>query len=184
MIQCSAPVLVHADTGYLRNAIMGLYRESMGPAQPTVLDNWVELVHAYIVRLGQSERSQRRGLISVWEQVDENLAHPWTARQLADIAGVSGETLRRLCQREHGRGPMHQLTMLRMRRAAMLLESTSVKVDAIARAIGYVNAFAFSTAFKRQMGRSPAAYRAFRREERRPADAVRVRKGRSDPFEV
>src|SRR5688500_2509831 len=85
MIECRAPMLVRADTGYLRDAIMGLYRESMGPAQPTALDNWVELLHAYVVRLGQTERSQCRGLISLWEQVDENLANPWTAKQLADL---------------------------------------------------------------------------------------------------
>ena len=93
---------------------------------------------------------------------------------------MSGENLRRLCQRETGRGPMHHLTQLRMQRAAMLLESTAHKIEKIARTVGYANAFAFSTAFKRHMGVSPAAFRVRRSKERRPArEAIRERKGRN-----
>jgi AraC-like DNA-binding protein len=73
---------------------------------------------------------------------------------------------------------MRQLAILRMRRAGMLLESTDQKIGAIARAVGYDNAFAFSTAFKRYAGASPAQYRERRRKERRPREAVRVRLGR------
>ena len=178
LIECTEPLLVPADAEYLRSAILGLYRESIGPAQPTVLDHWVELVHAYAARLGQIAQ-RRRSLISLWEQVDANLGYPWTRQLLADTAGMSGESLRRLCQREAGRGPMHQLTLLRMQRAAMLLESTTHKIEQIARAVGYANAFAFSTAFKRHMAVAPAAFRVARINERRPArEAVRERKGR------
>ena len=178
LIDCTQPVLVPADAEYLRSAILGLYRESIGPAQPTVLDHWVELVHAYAARLGQIAQ-RRRSLISLWEQVDANLGYPWTRQLLADTVGMSGESLRRLCQRETGRGPMHQLTLLRMQRAATLLESTTHKIEQIARAVGYANAFAFSTAFKRHMGVAPSAFRVARINERRPArEAVRERKGR------
>jgi AraC-like DNA-binding protein len=179
LIDCARPMLVPADPEYLRSAILGLYRESIGPAQPTVLDHWVDLVHAYAARLGQTAHA-RRSLITLWEQVDANLAHPWTRQQLADTLGMSGENLRRLCQRETGRGPMHHLTALRMQRAAVLLESTTDKIEKIARAVGYANAFAFSTAFKRHQGIPPAAFRDRRRKERRPArEAVRERKGRN-----
>ena len=106
-----------------------------------------------------------------------NLAHPWTLAQLADSAAMSAEHLRRLCRRQTGRGPMHQVTFLRMRRAATLLESTRHKVRAIARTVGYDNPFAFSTAFKRHLGASPAAYRHQRLRARRDVkDAVRERK--------
>jgi transcriptional regulator GlxA family with amidase domain len=161
---------------------MGLYRETIGPAQPTVLDKWVELMVAYARRIGKrSERRRRRDLAALWERVDTNLAHPWTCRGLAEEANISGETLRRLCHRENDHGPMRHLAELRMRRAAMLLESTELKVDAIARMVGYSSAFAFSTAFKRQVGHSPAQYRQFRRHDRRRRHAVRS--PRVDPFE-
>jgi AraC-like DNA-binding protein len=58
----------------------------------------------------------------------------------------------------------------------MLLESTELKVESIARSLGYSSAFAFSTAFKRHVGSSPASYRQARRTERRPGPVVRVRK--------
>ena len=183
LIDVPAPTLVAADPEYLRSAILGLYRESIGPAQPTVLDHWVELVHAYAVRLGQLAKQRRpRNLMSLWERVDSDLAHPWTLQQLADAAAVSGEHLRRLCRAETGRGPMHQVAFLRMRRAATLLESTRQKVRVIARTVGYDNAFAFSTAFKRMIGSSPDAYRKRRHKERRSArEAVRERPGGGVP---
>ena len=72
---------------------------------------------------------------------------------------------------------MHQVAFLRMRRAATLLESTRQKINSIARTVGYDNAFAFSTAFKRHIGTSPADYRLRRVRERRNAKAaVRERK--------
>lgn len=182
LIDIPEPALVRADPDYLRLAILGLYRESIGPHQPTVLDHWVELVHAYAARLGRTARGRGRGrgnrnLLSLWERIDSNLAHPWTLGQLCETEAMSAEHLRRLCRQQTGRGPMHHVAFLRMRRAATLLESTRQKVNAIARTVGYENAFAFSTAFKRHMNVSPDAYRKRRERERRPVrDAVRERK--------
>ena len=182
LVDVAAPTLVRADPEYLRGAIRGLYRESIGAAQPTVLDRWVELMHAYAVRIGRSigQRQRRRDLSSLWELVDTHLGRPWTCTMLAEKANMSTETLRRLCQQQTGRGPMNYLTGLRMRRAAMLLESTELKVDSIARSLGYSSAFAFSTAFKRHVGRSPAAHRQLRHAERRPGPVVRHRRRGDD----
>lgn len=181
LCEVASPTLIPADPEYLRSAIMGLYRESIGPAQPTVLDKWVELTYDYAVRVGGQLKNRRRhNLAPLWERVDTNLAHPWTSKLLADEVGMSGETLRRICQRETGRGPMHHLTDLRMKRAAMLLESTDLKVESVAQNVGYSSAFAFSTAFKRHNGKSPAAFRIARRKARARRHAVRMPK--SDPF--
>jgi AraC-like DNA-binding protein len=179
LISCAKPTLVHADPEYLRTAILGLYRESIGPAQQTVLDHWVELVHIYAARLGRTTaKSDPRDLLPLWERVDSALAHAWSLTELAEAAGVSAEHLRRLCLRQTGRGPMKQVTHLRMRRAAMLLESTRQKVGSIATTVGYDNPFAFSTAFKRHTGTSPAEYRENRNRRRRPPrDAVHERQG-------
>jgi transcriptional regulator GlxA family with amidase domain len=179
LIDVSEPVLVRADPEYLHLAILGLYRESIGPHQATAIDHWVELVHAYAARLGRASRRRGAGrsLLSLWERVDMNLAHRWTLGELAALAAMSPEHLRRLSRQQTGRGPMHQVAFLRMRRAATLLESTRHKVHAIAAAVGYDNPFAFSTAFKRHIGLSPDAYRKRRERERRPVkDAVRERK--------
>ncbi|HZZ43472.1 MAG TPA: AraC family transcriptional regulator [Tepidisphaeraceae bacterium] len=180
LIDCTTPLLVRADSEYLRSAILGLYRESIGPAQQTVLDHWVELVYSYAARLGRTaNKSDPRNLIPLWEKVDSDLAHGWTLSELAEAATVSTEHLRRLCRQQTGRGPMKHVTYLRMRRAAMLLESTRQKIGAIAISVGYDNPFAFSTAFKRHIGSSPAEYRRRRSHQRRRSlrDSVHERLG-------
>jgi AraC-like DNA-binding protein len=51
-----------------------------------------------------------------------------------------------------------------MRHAAGLLVRTNQKIAVVAADVGYQNAFAFSTAFKRVMGISPAEF--FRTQSR------------------
>jgi AraC-like DNA-binding protein len=57
-------------------------------------------------------------------------------------------------------------TSLRMRQATLLFQATGLNVSAVAEAVGYKNAFAFSTAFKRQIGSSPGAYLADLKQNR------------------
>lgn len=66
---------------------------------------------------------------------------------------------RRLCLWQLGRSPMQQVTSLRLHRAADLLASTRMKVEEVSQTVGYENAFAFSTAFKKWVGWSPSDYR-------------------------
>lgn len=149
------PSLVPADGSSLRNAIENLYRESMGAAQPTVLQSWAALVHSYAQRV----ISPQPRLMPIWKAVGADLAFPWTLTDLSDIVGVTPEQVRRLCQRELGCSPMHHVTEIRMRAAASLLASDFYTVEAVAERIGYENAFAFSTAFKRRMGMTPSDFR-------------------------
>jgi transcriptional regulator GlxA family with amidase domain len=59
---------------------------------------------------------------------------------------------------------MQYLTQWRLQLAASLLATTTVKVAAIGEQVGYDSEAAFSRAFKRAIGRSPAE---FRRERQR-----------------
>jgi AraC-like DNA-binding protein len=52
---------------------------------------------------------------------------------------------------------------LRMLRAEEVLRNTNYALKSIAPNIGYANAFAFSSAFKRHAGTSPKQYRALLR---------------------
>ncbi len=96
---------------------------------------------------------------TLWQHVAVRLHEPWTAKALAREAGCSWESLRRLCSRELGRGPLQHLMHLRMRRAAELLTTTRLRLQAIAEAVGYANPLAFSTAFKATIGCRPSEYR-------------------------
>jgi transcriptional regulator GlxA family with amidase domain len=130
----------------------------MGVSDPSVMEDWARLVHVQAQRIAGAAGIDPR-LARLWEAVAADLAFPWTIDALAERAGTSGEHLRRLCQRQMNRSPLRHVTYLRMRYAASLLASDSYTVEAVAEQVGYNNPFAFSTAFKRSLGVSPAGYR-------------------------
>jgi AraC-like DNA-binding protein len=119
---------------------------------------WSQLIHAYVLRFARPCH-QPDQLRVLWERVESRLAEPWTLEKLAQEAGYSREHLRRLCHRQLGRSPMHQVTYLRMRRAAELLATTELTVEAVAHQVGYHNPFVFSNAFTRWIGWRPSEYR-------------------------
>ncbi|MGW0934209.1 AraC family transcriptional regulator [Streptomyces sp. NPDC002666] len=86
-------------------------------------------------------------------------AHPWTVAALAGRTGVSRAGLARRFTELVGEPPMAYLTGWRLAVAADLLRETDATVEAVAHQVGYSQAFAFSTAFKRVRGVSPQDYR-------------------------
>jgi AraC-like DNA-binding protein len=154
----TSPVMARYDPLPLKSAILGLMYECNGPAQPTLMQEWTDLIHAYVIRFAQpSDHPDQLRLL--WERVSINLADHWTLARLAKEAGYSNEHLRRLCQRQLGRSPMHQVTNLRMRRAAELLASTDRTIESIALEVGYHTPFVFSNAFTKWIGWRPSEYR-------------------------
>lgn len=166
VITSASPVLAHFDAQPLHAAIMGLYHERKGAAEPAVLRHWAELIHTYVLRFAQPWRGDDR-LWKLWESVDQQLGESWTLKKLGQKCNLSGEHLRRLCRQQLGRSPMHHVTYLRMQRAASLLESTPQKIETIATLVGYENPFVFSNTFKKWIGWRPSDYR------RRKADLKR-----------
>ena len=58
-----------------------------------------------------------------------------------------------------GHAPMHYLALWRMQIAARLLADGSMKVAAVGHEVGYTSEAAFSRAFKKLVGVSPAEWR-------------------------
>jgi AraC-like DNA-binding protein len=85
----------------------------------------------------------------------------WSVSTLLKAAGlpVTGDRLRQLCQQHFGVSPMRYVTEIRMQQARELLMATDYCVYTIAAMMGYGNEAAFSTAFRRETGLSPRAYR-------------------------
>lgn len=159
-----APVMVRFDGQVLKHAILGLASEMAHAADPGSCAVWVDVIERYIsLTLEPLQREPR--LVKVWKAVQADLTRDWTLADLARLASTSEEHLRRLCQKNLGRSPGRQLATLRIARAAHLLATTPGKVEAIARSVGYVNAFAFSNTFKRLTGFRPSDYRAKPRGE-------------------
>lgn len=158
LITGDAPLQTAVNPQPLAAAIRGLYSEAMNEAEAAVTEDWARLVALYarrIARPGDSDPRLRR----LWEAVAHDPARDWSVSELAARAGMSGEHLRRLCLRETLRSPMQQVTHLRMRHAAALLLRDAYPIAAIAARVGYENPFAFTAAFRRINGLSPAAFR-------------------------
>src|SRR5205807_3225926 len=89
-----------------------------------------------------------------------DLAAPNTPGTLAREVDLSPSRLAHLFKQELGDSVTNTVLILRLRRAARLLEYTSRRVGAIAEDVGFSSAFYFSRQFHRHFGLSPRAYRA------------------------
>ncbi len=154
----ASPVMALFEALPLHSAILGLMHECHTAAQPSLIQHWVDLIHNYVLRFAQPLEQDNR-LRMLWERAAAQLADDWTLARLVRESGYSREHLRRLCRSQLGRSPMHQVTYLRMRRAAELLAATPLTIEAIAEEVGYQNAFVFSNAFTKWIGWRPSEYR-------------------------
>jgi len=87
-------------------------------------------------------------------------AHPWTVEELARIAALSRAALAKRFTAEVGAPPMTYLTQWRMGLARQSLSEDRATVAAVARSVGYASEYAFSAAFKREVGEAPGRWRA------------------------
>jgi transcriptional regulator GlxA family with amidase domain len=96
-----------------------------------------------------------RALAAAASQVERS----WTVADMAQVAGMSRSTFARRFQAVTGSTPLQSLTTIRLGRAAALLAHSLLSMDEIAAQAGYASAAAFSRAFTRIYGRSPARWR-------------------------
>ncbi len=79
--------------------------------------------------------------------------------QLATVAGVSRSGLTARFRATLGLSPGRYRARWRMNLAARLLKDRSLGLAEVAERVGYANEFAFSRAFKRQLGVAPSVWR-------------------------
>lgn len=159
LISSKSPVKAPFESRVLCHAVEGLHGEISHPASsPALCKLWVDLIHGYVLKFAQPSHGDER-LWRLWQQVEADLSHAWGVAEMASIAAVSEEHLRRLSLRELGRSPMKHVIFLRMQRACQLLGSSDAKIETIAHAVGYENPFTFSTTFKKWIGKRPSEYR-------------------------
>jgi AraC family transcriptional regulator of arabinose operon len=97
------------------------------------------------------------------ERLRERLNQPVQLAALAAEAGLSVSHYSMLFRVQTGLSPIDCFLRMRMQRAALLLDTTSLRVEEVAASLGYDDPFYFSRQFKRFMTRSPRAYRAVRK---------------------
>ncbi len=88
----------------------------------------------------------------------EQPAHDWTIDELGRRVGLSRSALHERFVQLIGMPPMQYLAQWRMQAAARLLLETRASVAAIALDVGYDSEAAFARAFKRLVGKPPAAW--------------------------
>lgn len=87
------------------------------------------------------------------------LAHQWTLPLLAQKVGLSRAAFAARFTASVGESPMRYLLSLRLQRAKSLMRNPAATIAAVAGQVGYQSDVAFATAFKREVGMPPGAYR-------------------------
>ncbi|MCW1884875.1 AraC family transcriptional regulator [Luteolibacter flavescens] len=96
------------------------------------------------------------------EQACHALARGAGAADIRDIAtqvGLDYDSFRKAFKAATGEPPQKYRSRMRVARAALTLQRTDLKIDAIATSLGYYDAFHFSKAFRAHHGCSPSDYR-------------------------
>ena len=152
----------------LLNLTLAEAREG-GPGSHCMLVRLSELMFVEVVRRCLTEASAAQGgwLAALRDPVvGRALMHlhrvpgaAWTLERLAAEVGTSRSRLAESFARLVGQPPMQYITRWRMQIAARMLAQGSAKVATVAQEIGYESEAAFSRAFKRMCGLSPAQWR-------------------------
>ena len=110
---------------------------------------WLDAVGIRLPPIGPVGLADR-----IRQHVAQDLAHDWTARELAQALATSEATMRRRLATA-GTGLSRLLTDLRMNRALGLLQCTDLPVAVIALDVGYASPSRFALRFRERFGLSP-----------------------------
>jgi AraC-like DNA-binding protein len=91
--------------------------------------------------------------------IHRDITKPWTVGELGREVGLSRSALGDRFTRLIGMPPIQYLANWRMQVAAEKLRNTSASLAQVADMVGYESEAAFSRAFKRAVGKSPATWR-------------------------
>lgn len=158
VVTAMSPISGEMAVSPLYHAIIGLYDACESGECLSAQNLWVELIHKYVLFFSQPKVEDER-VWKLWVNVEKRLGYSWSLDEMADIAQLSKEQLRRLCQSQFGRSPKQQLAYLRMRQARYLLGATQMKISNIAAKLGYADSHSFTKAFKKLNGISPSVMR-------------------------
>lgn len=169
---CGLPPVLYLPAAESPRTLLALVADEIAvdqPGQQIVLDRLIDLLlvrtlRAWFARADTGAPGWYRAIGDeivgpALRALHARPAHPWTVAELAATAGVSRAALARRFTALVGQPPLTYLTSWRMSLAADLLHEPRSTITEVARRVGYTDAFAFSTAFKRLRGITPSAYR-------------------------
>jgi AraC-like DNA-binding protein len=145
------------------------------PAAQVVVDRLLDVLVVSTIRLWANSPDRPRSGEANWLTCNDPLvlraleclhaepAAPWTVESLSRRVNTSRASLAARFRTSVGEPPMTYLARWRLTLAGDLLQASDATVSSVARGVGYHNAYAFSTAFKRQIGVTPTEFRQQRR---------------------
>lgn len=125
----------------------------------------VEAMREYSASLGDGQHGWLRGLkdpqiARALAVIHRDIAAPLTAEDLAREAALSRSAFVEKFSDVIGMPPIRYLTLWRLEAAKRHLQDSRMSIDQIAQTIGYESEEGFRRAFKREVGASPAKWRA------------------------
>lgn len=161
----------------LRYAISEAHADNA--AGGTMLARLAELVFAevmrrYIEKMPEGEKGWLAALgdaqvSRVLKLIHGDPGRDWTVAALGKEAGISRSALAERFSAMVGESPMRYLANWRMQLAKRLLRESGQNIAEIAAQVGYESEAAFNRAFRRLVGKPPAAWRDGGRPKARPA---------------
>ncbi|MFE6485698.1 AraC family transcriptional regulator [Streptomyces sp. NPDC057757] len=124
------------------------------------------LVHMLRAHAAQTDRPtgwlgalNEDGIGSALRAVHADMARSWSLKELAEISNMSRSAFAHAFKSHVGIPPLEYLIQWRMNLARDALARDTQSISELARATGYLSESAFSTAFRRVVGSSPAQFR-------------------------
>jgi AraC family transcriptional regulator, alkane utilization regulator len=163
-----ASVPFHAGM-WLNTTVYYLIKEAQSPSSQMMLGRlaelmFVEVLRHYMQELSPDEKGWLAGLKdpSVNRAITllhQQPARAWTVEDLARDVGVSRSALADRFTDLIGESPMKYLASWRMHLARQMLSEGKHSMAEVAERVGYESEYAFNRAFKRHVGKPPAAWR-------------------------
>jgi AraC-like DNA-binding protein len=170
------PTLVHIQAsdpaaGRLKRTIDSIVEEALAdrPGRDLVVDRLIEVLLVEALRFGTEDVDAigPPGLLvgladpllaRALRRLHGNVARAWTVEELAREAGLSRSAFSERFSQKVGVPPMQYLIDWRIALAKAMLQRDAPPLEAVAAAIGYQSASAFSTAFRREVGSPPSHF--------------------------
>ncbi|MDJ0314778.1 AraC family transcriptional regulator [Arthrobacter sp. H35-D1] len=166
------PRVASVDASAMNPALLQVLEEEIGtdaPGQGGAIDRLLDVLLVHAVRAWVREHPERASgwlaaeidplVAETLELFHDSPANPWTIASMGTTLNVSRATVASRFRAAVGEPPMTYLTKWRMLLASEMLADPRLTLTRIAERVGYGSPFAFSTAFTRHFGTSPAAYR-------------------------
>lgn len=142
--------------------------ETPGFASTIVIESLVNVIAVDLVRAFSGSLPSEdlpRGGLTGWrlrriEERGRADGPPPTLEELAELCGMSTRHLTRAYRQATGRSIGARIAELRIARAKELLSSDSLSLKEVSNLLGFAHPSGFSTAFRRETGEQPRAYRA------------------------